>query len=469
MKNYNLRSTDEHLNNLTSWLPNQTVSERLANTGFNIKYFEKLPSVINHCLPLLSALLERYDSRERCFIFNGIKCGFFLEDVYYCTGLPVDGVEVTGVVKSNNDEKEEICRMYLGVSGLLTKGKISLKNLRDRFINAEDTDYYTRAYLLYVIGSFIVPDKTGRSVDVMFLEQLKDIDKTGTFAWGAALLAHLHVELETASESSLAGHSYSLMIWAFLHIPKLLKLLPNTGRKGPDEFPLLVQWTNWLSLDLKNNFHKNLKSKFSDILDNLKDEDIVWQPYKNLQNLPNDHPQHRENFLCRTVLICYNEVVYHRPDLCPKQYGIDKPEYSGVRKEIAIYKKQRKLSGEIDWSKYTSEKGKVDYSKYIQEWKHRSESLLKEALGVEEHSGPTLSSTPSSIGNVRYDCSNTHFEDDEPEVEPLQPPPSEDATPRTQADASPKTPDDGHGSGGEEITWNTFYLAFSGQAHHSTG
>lgn len=74
-------------------------------------------------------------------------------------------------------------------------------------------------------------------------------------------------------------------------------------------------------------------------------------------------------------------MVYHRPDLCPKQYGIDKPEYSGVRKEIAIYKKQRKLSGEIDWSKYTSEKGKVDYSKYIQEWKHRSESLLKEALG----------------------------------------------------------------------------------------
>ncbi|KAL6212137.1 hypothetical protein ACLB2K_017358 [Fragaria x ananassa] len=309
--------------------------------------------------------------------------------------------------------------MYLGVSGLLTKGKISLKNLRDRFINAEDTDYYTRAYLLYVIGSFIVPDKTRRSVDVMFLEQLKDIDKIGTFAWGAALLAHLHVELETASESSLAGHSYSLMIWAFLHIPKLLKLLPNTGRKGPDEFPLLVQWTNWLSLDLKNNFHKNLKSKFSDILDNLKDED----------------------------------------------YGIDKPEYSGVRKEIAIYKKQRKLSGEIDWSKYTSEKGKVDYSKYIQEWKHRSESLLKEALGVEEHSGPTLSSTPSSIGNVRYDCSNTHFEDDEPEVEPLQPPPSEDATPQTQADASPKTPDDDHGSGGEEITWNTFYLAFSGQAN----
>lgn len=36
---------------------------------------------------------------------------------------------------------------------------------------------------------------------------------------------------------------------------------------------------------------------------------------------------------------------------------------------------------------------------------------------VEEHSGPTLSSTPSSIGNVRYDCSNTHFEDDEPEGE----------------------------------------------------
>lgn len=72
------------------------------------------------------------------------------------------------------------------------------------------------------------------------------------------------------------SYYFMLQIWAFLHIPKLLKLLPNTGRKGPDEFPLLVQWTNWLSLDLKNNFHKNLKSKFSDILDNLKDEDVSY-------------------------------------------------------------------------------------------------------------------------------------------------------------------------------------------------
>lgn len=67
-----------------------------------------------------------------------------------------------------------------------------------------------------------------------------------------------------------------------------------------------------------------------------------------MQNLSNDYPHHRINFLRRNILICYNEVVCHRSDLYPKQCGIDKPEYSGLRKEITIYKKQRKLSVKIN-------------------------------------------------------------------------------------------------------------------------
>ncbi|KAH7849015.1 hypothetical protein Vadar_011747 [Vaccinium darrowii] len=204
------------------------------------------------------------------------------------TGLPVDGKAVTDF----DGDYEQTYITYLKKNSKWGRtGCVKLNWLRDNFMDIPETAlnyheefmYYVRAYVLYIIGTIIVPDKTGTFALICYLPLLKDVTDFNKYAWGAALLAHLHHCLDNwldKKSDCLAGHTYSL-----------------TGK------------------DVE---------QYVETLRNRRPDQIIWEPYKRLRDdfLPQHLAEQQQMGLSRTILVCFDKAVHHLPNHCPKQFGL---------------------------------------------------------------------------------------------------------------------------------------------------
>ena len=57
----------------------------------------------------------------------------------------------------------------------------------------------SRAYIIYMIGNALIPDKSGNRVHLMYLNHLHDFDNIKKYSWGFACLVNLYRELCRAS------------------------------------------------------------------------------------------------------------------------------------------------------------------------------------------------------------------------------------------------------------------------------
>lgn len=188
----------DHWDNLKNWNVDPRVAERVDETCF--RHIRTLSDGYRVDLSFVSAVIKRYNPKDSCFELNGIRLVPTLYDVFMCTGLPVDGTAVSG----EESAPAALCIEHLG--RILTEEgeqKISVKLhlLKQHFevvpsdMELQDGDIwrYVKAYLLYLIGSVVVPSKLN-DVSLAYLNLLEPGIIDG-FAWGAALLAHLHSEL----------------------------------------------------------------------------------------------------------------------------------------------------------------------------------------------------------------------------------------------------------------------------------
>ncbi|CAB4289107.1 unnamed protein product [Prunus armeniaca] len=402
------------INNLKEWKIDKRVKQRIKDSGFDgLLRLTTFP--VNHDLPLLSALVESYDVKSRCFVFNGHKLVFGLEDVLYITGLPVDGNPVTGIDSKGN----ELCMKYLG-RNVCDKTRTGFTNsawLRKNFEVVPETidqdspeiEPYVRAFLLYLIGSLVVPSYYGANVPVMYLSLMENLQSIKDYAWGAALLAHLHLSMENFKQSYsprrrniLIGHSYSLMVFAMERIPKLLLRFCLNGANPVDDylpttFPLLAGWTKLLC-EPSNTEEKITKQEYLQILDGLKEDDIVWQPYKRLpcDFLPQYCAGQEKIGMSRTILLCYEKAVYHRPDLSPKQFGIQEVNTNMLRPLVELELGSRFGRKGINWGTY----GK--YGCYKEEWESRASCLIIESA-EEDPAPPSFEALTTLSSQTPYD------------------------------------------------------------------
>lgn len=75
--------------------------------------------------------------------------------------------------------------------------------------------YATRAYILYLLGSFFFSSTCTKNVSVFYLPLLEDLDKVNDYAWGAAVLAYIHVSLRAVKQKenkNIGGFLYMLMM-----------------------------------------------------------------------------------------------------------------------------------------------------------------------------------------------------------------------------------------------------------------
>lgn len=125
----------------------------------------------------------------------------------------------------------EFCEEYLGmVSNTFNTGLIPFIWLEENFmivsLNVERGspifDWYIRAYILYVLGSTVVPTTIGSAVQARYLICLRYISIVKDLDWGGGLLDHLHTFLASFKDHilkivyvgnhPLAGSTYTLMV-----------------------------------------------------------------------------------------------------------------------------------------------------------------------------------------------------------------------------------------------------------------
>lgn len=165
---------------------------------------------------MVNTLIRYYSWDQQCFIFNGISFYFSLVDVRILTGLPIEGLPVIGTVGGYHRLFSDAFELEANDEGNpITGGKIRLSWLRDRFSDLDiDHDHprwpaYIRAYFLYVIGSYIIPDTSTGLVSCQYLSLLGNINHIGRYAWGAAAWANMHSCLQ---RGVINGLSYALMV-----------------------------------------------------------------------------------------------------------------------------------------------------------------------------------------------------------------------------------------------------------------
>jgi hypothetical protein len=339
----------EHTSKLDQWTLTSKQIELVNRAGFG---FLRLIPAISLDNPLISALAERWRRETNTFHFNVGEMTVSLEDVAYLLGLSVDGNPVIGFTYTQCDA---VCLNFLGRVpdlGYISGGMVKLSWLKETFSRCpanctmEEIEQYTRAYLLYLVGSTIFSTTTGNKVPVMYLPLFEDFEEAGKYAWGAAALSFLYRALGNASlksQSTISGCLTLLQCWSYYRLsvgrPRLNQD-PNNGR-----FPFVLRWKGKQSGPTTNRdvaFYRKA-------LDSLKPIDVEWRPYSCISHAC--VPEYIKEMLIlgrsNTMLICFDKAERHLPDRCLRQFGMQQPIPMEVRR---WERKSRGVDGGVDLS-----------------------------------------------------------------------------------------------------------------------
>ncbi|KAH1114621.1 hypothetical protein J1N35_007999, partial [Gossypium stocksii] len=128
------------------------------------------------------------------------ECSITLQDVHLQLRLPVDRYVVTGSTSST--DWGAVCYELLGaIPDDINGGRIEMGWLRDTFSEL-DNDLtklkrirYARAYILKMIGGYLMPDLSRNLVHLRWLLKLVDFRAADKLSWGSAMLAMLYKEM----------------------------------------------------------------------------------------------------------------------------------------------------------------------------------------------------------------------------------------------------------------------------------
>jgi len=188
--------------------------------------------------PLVSALIERWRPETHTFHFPQGECTITLQDVAVQLGLPVDGAPVIGPTNYNWRQLAEELLGEMPPDNEMSGQRVRIGWLTERFgvlprnPTEEQLVRFTRAYILRMIGGWLMPDHSGHLVGLMYLQFLRDLDECGRYAWGAAVLAHLYHQMCHATNPDaieISGCLTLLHVWAWDRFPSLAPSRPTIG------------------------------------------------------------------------------------------------------------------------------------------------------------------------------------------------------------------------------------------------
>ncbi|KAG8495970.1 hypothetical protein CXB51_009378 [Gossypium anomalum] len=269
---------------------------------------------------LISALIERWILETHTFHLPCRECTITLEDVHFQLGLPVDGYAVTGSVSST--DWGAVCYELLGViPDNINGGRIKMGRLRDTFPEPDNdlTElkriFYARAYILEMIGGYLMPDLSRNLVHMRWLLKLVDFRAVGELSWGFAVLATLYKEMCRATrpnKAKIGGCLLLLQSWARFRFPFLRPRVDH-----PYTFLLITRWNHLAS-------YVGIPTSLEDIrllLDQRSKAQFQWTPYKDPTIrvvIPDEFLQNPNVWHVKVPLVNYAIVEMHQLD---RSYG----------------------------------------------------------------------------------------------------------------------------------------------------
>ncbi|KAG8486601.1 hypothetical protein CXB51_020080 [Gossypium anomalum] len=228
---------------------------------------------------LISALIERWRPETHTFHLPCGECTITLEDVHLQLGLPMDGDAVTGSVHSA--DWGAVCYELLGaISDNINGGRIEMGWLRDTFPEPNDDSTelekirYARAYILQIIGGYLMPNLSRNLVHLRWLLKLVDFRAAGEFSWGSAVLVTLYREMCGATrpnKAKIRGCLSLLQSWAWFRFP-----FSRPRVDYPYTFSLITRWNHSAS-------YARLPTCLEDIrllLEQRSEAQFQWTPYE---------------------------------------------------------------------------------------------------------------------------------------------------------------------------------------------
>ena len=229
-------------------IPHPLMQNNLERAGLwhaaNIPFFE-------YDSALISALVERWRPETHTFHLPFGECTITLQDVAFQLGLRIDGEPVSGCTSNWetywNRDIRSFCRELLGAvpdESHIQGSSVALTWFSSQFqtldVDASEATIarHTRAFILQLLGGFLMADASAARVSLKWLPLLSDFGEIGRLSWGSAVLANLYRQLcrgVRQPTQNLAGCLALLQSWAWYRIPALR---PEEYRRRPLRFPL---------------------------------------------------------------------------------------------------------------------------------------------------------------------------------------------------------------------------------------
>ncbi|KAF1873038.1 hypothetical protein Lal_00016157 [Lupinus albus] len=351
--------------NLWPQLPEEPVLQVIRNTAFGRILDIGRAEINNH---LITALVERWRPETHTFHLPIRECTVTLEDVAYQLGLPIDGNIVTG---PTNMDWNVVCHNLLGAvpnERQIVGQRIQMSWLDSTFQQLPDDatevviDQHARAFILRMIGGFLMPDTSGSRVHLMYLLLLEDLSETYQYSWGSAVLACLYRGLCRAAlisrQIEIGGCLLLLQSWAYDRIPMLA---PRLNVPTTNLFPLVRRWSQHL---ITTNIPGHATNIIRSMLDRLRVDQFVWTPYQNIDFMGQIPDMARS----RVPLICFALVEWHAADRVMRQFGLQQP----IPQDPINLQKQHKmdLRGKNDYN------WQQKHDQWIQIWNHREDYVM---------------------------------------------------------------------------------------------
>ncbi|MQM16772.1 hypothetical protein Taro_049732 [Colocasia esculenta] len=371
---------------------------RLEGMGFGpfLRLEELTPDVA-----LIQALKERWDPECHTFLFPWGHMVPTLEDVVQITGLRVDGQAVTGTTYTSYQEPVErllelevrgersslvgrtALQASLGVASARHRtGEEQAEYLARltedaRAVLAEEegaaADRDLRRFLILVIGKLILGTR-GDPVSCRCLPLLEDLTQVGSYAWGAALLAHLFDSLGTSSrETGVAGFFPLLQVWAYYHLPSLCRGVAR--RRGA--VPLLQRWRFCRD-------ERSLRRQVTlihDAMDNIPFGHVQWTPYVGEDDATQPWVERGRPYFGRDIWVhCFNTVVPLHHRLVARTLGLYQAVVEFPTRQRSWERPGRSFRGiqqVTDWT--------VRVREQLDDWERRGKEVVSEAASDEDY------------------------------------------------------------------------------------
>ncbi|KAH9608613.1 hypothetical protein KSS87_000731 [Heliosperma pusillum] len=271
--------------------------------------------------------------------------------------------------------------------------KLKLTWLHDNFQNVANINSqyqlhcHVRAYLLYLFGALLFPDKSGSTVSLIYLPLLENLDQIDDISWGSGVLACLYRNLCKATKVDcfeIAGPLLLLQLWSWERVsigrPDIVR--SRVPRQAGVAYPLGSQvltgvdplGCKWLRVQRGFKDHRLGLVVIRDLLDKMVELQFVWQPYTPsvVQHLSPICVQDQVEWTVIAPLICFEMVEWHFPNRCTRQFGWQQkiPEMGSTCTRL------HGISRKGDWS------GNYEtmHQESIAKWENRMSKIVEPGL-----------------------------------------------------------------------------------------